>query len=138
MCTSDDSRRSTLAGRFSNARCMPARSLSSSKGWRLPSCLIRRGITSSAVSKVVKRSPQARHSRRRRTCSPSATRRESMTLVSLAPQKGQCIKARQPEKEVHGSASDWQDKPQALRYTGARTFLRSEEHTSELQSQFHL
>ena len=33
-------------------------------------------------AKVVKRSPQARHSRRRRICLPSAARRESLTLVS--------------------------------------------------------
>src|SRR5690606_27282313 len=82
---------SMLTGRFSRAFMMPARSFSSSKGCRVPSCFTTRGITSSAVSKVVKRSRQDRHSLRRRTWSPSATRRESITLVSASPQKGQCI-----------------------------------------------
>ena len=81
---------STLTGRFSSARVSPRRSLFSSNGSREPSRLTMRGMTSSAVSNVVKRSPQVRHSRRRRTDSPSATSRESMTLVSSAPQNGQC------------------------------------------------
>jgi hypothetical protein len=42
-----------LTGRFSSARIMPARSFSSSKGARLPSDFTTRGMTSSAVSKVV-------------------------------------------------------------------------------------
>src|SRR5450432_2097239 len=82
---------SALTGRFSSALIMPCASLRSSKGSRLPSLLITRGISSSAVSKVVKRSPQLRHSRRRRICPPSAASRESVTLVSTWPQKGQCI-----------------------------------------------
>jgi hypothetical protein len=41
-------------------------------------------------------------------------RRESMTLVSLAPQKGQCMVAGNKKREGHGSASDWQDKPKGL------------------------
>jgi hypothetical protein len=95
---------------FPSARCMPARSLSSSKGWRVPSCLISRGSTSSAVSKVVKRSPQARHSRRRRTCSPSATRRvDDLGVVGTA--KGTVHGGRQQKREGHGSALHWQDKP---------------------------
>ncbi|CSC10144.1 Uncharacterised protein [Vibrio cholerae] len=52
---------SALTGRFSNARCKPPIIFSSSKGSRLPFDLITRGITNSAVSKVVKRSLQARH-----------------------------------------------------------------------------
>jgi hypothetical protein len=40
---------------------------------------------------VVKRSAQERHSRRLRTWPPSATSRESITLVSSKPQKGQRI-----------------------------------------------
>src|SRR5690554_1915530 len=80
-----------LTGRFSSACINQARSYSSSKGWRVPYCLTTRGITSSAVSKVVKRSRQDKHSLRRRTWSPSATSRESITLVSASPQKGQCI-----------------------------------------------
>src|ERR1700704_3647974 len=47
------------------------------------------GITSSAVSNVVNRSPQDKHSRRRRICRPSPARRESFTLVSTWPQNGQ-------------------------------------------------
>src|SRR5690606_38965791 len=42
---------STLTGRFSSARKMPAWSFSSLKGSRVPFCLMMRGITSSAVSK---------------------------------------------------------------------------------------
>jgi hypothetical protein len=34
-----------------------------------------------------------------------------MTLVSLAPQKGQCMVAGNKKREGHGSASPWQDKP---------------------------
>ena len=49
------------------------------------------GITTSTISKVVKRSWQLLHERRRRTCAPSAARRESITLVSDALQYGQCI-----------------------------------------------
>ena len=63
---------SRATGRFSSALSMPARSLASSKGTRRWSDLTTSGITSSAVSKVVKRSPQDRHSRRRRICAPSA------------------------------------------------------------------
>ena len=72
---------------------MPLVSLRSSNGSRLPSLFTTRGISSSAVSKVVKRSPQLRHSRRRRIWRPSAASRESVTLVSMWPQKGQCIEA---------------------------------------------
>src|ERR1700722_7558967 len=82
---------SAPTGRFSSALIMPCESLRSSNGSRLPSLLMTRGISSSAVSKVVKRSPQLRHSRRRRICPPSAASRESVTLVSTWPQKGQCI-----------------------------------------------
>src|SRR5690348_16601216 len=82
---------SALTGLFSSALVMPALSLCSSNGSRLPALLTTRGITSSAVSNVVKRSAQRRHSRRRRIWLPSVTRRESVTLVSLWPQKGQCI-----------------------------------------------
>src|SRR5450755_982137 len=82
---------SELTGLFSSALVIPLESLCSSNGSRVPSLLITRGISSSAVSKVVKRSPQLRHSRRRRICPPSAASRESVTLVSTWPQKGQCI-----------------------------------------------
>src|SRR5690606_5684320 len=74
------------------------------KGSRVPSFLMTRGIRSSATSKVVKRSLQDRHSRRRRTWPPSATRRESITLVSSAPQKGQCMTEIPWSQQVgHGS-----------------------------------
>src|ERR1700690_2759391 len=82
-------------GRFSSALVMPCRSLCSSNGSRLPSPLTTRGITRSAVSKVVKRSPQLRHSRRRLIWLPSAARRESVTFVSTWLQKGQCTTAPQ-------------------------------------------
>ena len=64
------------------------RSFDSSNGSRLASLLTTRGMTSSADSKVVKRSPQSRHSRRRRTCWPSPARRESITLVSPVAAEG--------------------------------------------------
>ena len=73
---------SSGTGRFSSALKSPRRILSSLNGSREPSLLTIFGISSSAVSKVVKRSPQVWHSRRRRTESPSATSRESITLVS--------------------------------------------------------
>jgi hypothetical protein len=44
-------------------------------------------------------------------------------LVSLAPQKGQCMVAGNKKREGHGSASHWQDKPEALRYTDGSTFV---------------
>ena len=49
---------SRATGRFSSALSMPPRSLLSSNGTRRSSLLTTSGITSSAVSKVVKRSPQ--------------------------------------------------------------------------------
>ena len=69
-------------GRFSSAFSMLLRSFCSSNGSRLASLFTMRGITSSAVSNVVKRSPHFRHSRRRRICWPSPASRESMTFVS--------------------------------------------------------
>src|SRR5690606_30169030 len=85
---------SAATGRFSSARIMLLRSLSSSNGWRVLSDLMTRGMTSSAVSKVVKRSLQSRHCRRRRTWRPSAARRESITLVSSWLQNGQYMRGR--------------------------------------------
>ena len=63
------------------------------------------GMTSSAVSKVVNRSPQDRHSRRRRIWRPSAASRESLTLVSTWPQKGQYMTAR-PVRAVRRAPRD--------------------------------
>src|SRR6478609_10261991 len=82
---------SGLTGRFSSALTMPERILASSKGTRLRSDFTTSGMTSSALSKVVKRSPQDRHSRRRRICAPPLARRESVTFVSSCRQKGQCM-----------------------------------------------
>src|SRR5690554_2165704 len=97
---------STLTGRFSSARNKPARSLSSLNGSRAPLVLITRGITNSALSKVVKRSLQALHSRRRRTDKPSATNRESITLVSCVLQKGQCkVSLLSVDSRRHGIAA---------------------------------
>src|ERR1700679_1682185 len=62
-----------------------------SKGSRLRSPLTTVGRSNSAVSNVVNRSVHARHSRRLRICRPSPARRESITLVSVWPQNGQCI-----------------------------------------------
>ena len=73
--------RSTRGASRAPSACRSAAS-TSSNGSRVASLFTTRGITSSADSKVVKRSPHCRHSRRRRTCCPSAERRESMTLVS--------------------------------------------------------
>ena len=79
-------------GRFCSAFSMPVRSFPSSKASRPRSPLITIGMSSSAASKVVKRSPHFRHSRRRRICRPSPARRESVTLVSTWPQNGQCMR----------------------------------------------
>jgi len=49
------------------------------------------GINNSADSKVVNLSPHAGHSLLLRVCDPSAINLESMTLVSVWLQKGQCI-----------------------------------------------
>src|SRR5579859_2146832 len=95
-----------LTGRFSSAFCMPARSLLSDLGSRLRSPLTTVGITSSAASKVVKRSAHSRHSRRRRICRPSSARRESMTLVSECPQNGQCMGPTCPAAGPHAQYSD--------------------------------
>ena len=49
------------------------------------------GSFSSIVSSVLKRSPQASHTRRLRMVAPSSDTRESITRVSMCWQKGQCI-----------------------------------------------
>src|SRR5262245_33565052 len=95
---------SRATGRFSSALRMPARSLPSSNGWRVWSFLTTCGITSSAVSKVVKRSPQERHSRRRRIWWPSPASRESVTFVSSWLQNGQCTSGAPANSRVDGMA----------------------------------
>src|SRR5690606_13203011 len=84
ICSSD-------TGRFCSARSKPWRSLRASNWSRRPSLLMIAGSFSSIVSRVLKRSPQASHSRRRRMVAPSSLTRESMTRVSACWQKGQCI-----------------------------------------------
>ncbi len=83
---------SRATGLFSKAFSMPPRSLTSSNASRVRSPFTTTGMTSSAVSNVVKRSPHERHSRRRRICRPSPARRESLTFVSTWPQNGQCMR----------------------------------------------
>src|SRR5690606_13998829 len=85
---------SSETGRLCSARSMLVRSLRASNGSRRPSPLMMTGSLSSIVSSVLKRSPQASHSRRRRIVAPSSDARESMTLVSWCWQKGQCIRRR--------------------------------------------
>ena len=67
------------------------RSLSSSNGSRLPSRLTMCGIVSSAVSNVVKRSSHSLALAPAPHLAPSSASRESMTRVSAALQKGQCM-----------------------------------------------
>src|ERR1700744_5176294 len=83
-------------GRFSSAFSMPERIFASSNASRVRSPFTTTGMTSSAVSNVVNRSPQDRHSRRRRIWRPSPARRESVTFVSIWPQKGQYMRQVQP------------------------------------------
>ncbi|KAG1439571.1 hypothetical protein G6F55_013701 [Rhizopus delemar] len=64
------------------------------------------GSFSSPVSKVLKRSLQASHSRRRRIVAPSSETRESMTRVSACWQKGQYMERLAREKTCgHGRGS---------------------------------
>src|SRR5690606_37165047 len=81
-------------GRFCRARSKLVRSLRSSKASRRPSLLTMAGSFSSAVSKVLKRSPQLGHSRRRRMVLPSSLTRESITRVSSCWQNGQYMGVR--------------------------------------------
>src|SRR6266853_733575 len=64
-------------------------SLSRSNGTRRPLRLMTTSSRSCTRSKVVKRNPQARHSRRRRIAEESSVGRESFTWVSRLAQLGQ-------------------------------------------------
>src|SRR3954468_18272393 len=111
-------------GRFSSDFNMPPRSLASSNGTRRSSLFTTSGITSSAVSKVVNRSPHCRHSRRRRICAPSAARRESLTLVSGCAQNGQYMARLTTDGQgPQGPRSSWTIygvAPAQLRHRGTR------------------
>ena len=72
---------SVSTGRFSSARDRPFCSFFSLNGSRRPSDLMTWGRRSSARSKVVNRSLQTSHSRRRRT--EESISRDSNTFVSL-------------------------------------------------------
>src|ERR1700722_5185631 len=100
-------------GRFSSAFCMPVSNFFSSKGSRVRSPLTTVGKSNSAASNVVNRSVHARHSRRLRICRPSPARRESITLVSVWPQNGQCIGA------THRSLTVHRESPAYLHHCGA-------------------
>ena len=65
------------------ARCLELRALIAIR--------LRGAGVDEAVSKVLKRSPQCSHPRRRRMVAPSSDTRESITRVSSCWQKGQCI-----------------------------------------------
>src|SRR5262245_28378856 len=95
---------SRCTGRFCSALRNPLRSFVSSNGSRRSSRLTTYGITSSGDSKVVKRSPHDRHSRRRRTWRPSPASRESMTFVSSKLQNGQCMRLFGTLSPVHGES----------------------------------
>ncbi|MCH2392687.1 MAG: hypothetical protein MK238_09160, partial [Nitrospinales bacterium] len=83
---------SSPTGLFSNARYRPSLNFCSLKGYRILFLdLITFGINNSADSKVVNLSPHAGHSLLLRVCDPSEINLESMTLVSVWLQKGQCI-----------------------------------------------
>src|SRR5215468_5774247 len=81
-------------------------SLSRSKGTRRPLRLMTTSSRSCTRSKVVKRNPQARHSRRRRIADESSVGRESFTWVSRLVQLGQRI--------VRSSAVDRKAREQVL------------------------
>ena len=79
---------SSDTGRFSHAFQMPLFSFRRSKVSRRPSLLMTCVSAASIYSKVVKRFPQSRHSRRRRMESPSWQTRELTTLSFMLRQKG--------------------------------------------------
>src|SRR5664279_5837024 len=85
-------------GRRVSALRSPAASFSRSNSWRTPSRLITTSLAASIRSYVVKRAPQAKHSRRRRIVAASSRSRESTTRESRDSHCGQCIS--------HSSAPD--------------------------------
>ena len=81
--------RSGSTGRLRTAIWIELDSFSRSKGVRVPSFLTTVRSRSCTRSKVVKREPQEGQKRRRRMTVLSSVGRESLTWVSLSPQKGQ-------------------------------------------------
>ncbi len=79
-------------GRRVRALRIPAASLSRSNSWRCPSRFTTTRRAASIRSYVVKRAPQATHSRRRRMVAASSRSRESMTRVSRSSHVGQRIR----------------------------------------------
>src|ERR1700674_5238939 len=86
------STRSGSTLRLRSAMSTERASLSRSNGTRLPLRLMTASSRSCTRSKVVKRNPQARHSRRRRIAAESSVGRESLTWVSRLVQLGQRIR----------------------------------------------
>src|ERR1700736_2898298 len=85
------STRSGSTGRLRSAICSERMSLSRSNGARRPLRLITTSSRSCTRSKVVKRKPQARHTRRRRIAAESSVGRESLTWVSRLAHRGHRI-----------------------------------------------
>src|SRR5499427_6096981 len=81
--------RSGSTGRLRNAIWTERSNLSRSNGTRRPLRLMTTSSRSWTRSKVVKRKPQERHSRRRRIAAESSVGRESFTCVSRLLQLGQ-------------------------------------------------
>src|ERR1700680_3855139 len=82
---------SVSTGRLRSATSSERTSLSRSNGMRMPLRLTTISSRSCTRSKVVKRWPQAVHTRRRRKAALSSLGRESFTWVSRLPQNGQRI-----------------------------------------------
>ena len=82
---------SSLTGRLPHARLIDLSTFDLSNGWREPSVLTTWTSSRSTSSYVVKRCPQAAHSRRRRMAAPSRAVRESSTLSSSTPHLGHFI-----------------------------------------------
>src|SRR6478735_5906394 len=87
---------SSGTGRPLVADAMPSTIFVRSNGTRSPERFTTTSGTSSRRSKVVKRCPQARHSRRRRMLVPSSPWRESTTLSSRWEQAGHRTSATLP------------------------------------------
>src|SRR5579883_3314280 len=85
------STRSGSTLRLRTAMAIERASLSRSNGTRRPLRLMTTSSRSCTRSKVVKRKPQARHSRRRLIAAESSVGRESFTWVSRLAQLGQRI-----------------------------------------------
>src|ERR1700674_2446628 len=129
------STRSGSTLRLRSAMSTERASLSRSNGTRLPLRLMTASSRSCTRSKVVKRNPQARHSRRRRIAAESSVGRLSLTWVSRLVQLGQRI--------ALPSGVDRKARQQALRLVahggldeavGLHPLLR--QHVQEIGDQF--